>query len=290
MDSPIHGARRHRAWNPVVFAGFRRSLRGMDYDWSSLEELRSTYLDGTAGKADYWSGETLLAGYDVTFARRIAWKWHFVFQDLARLGWTPAPDCPVLDWGCGTGVAVREFLKAWPEAGRAGVKLFDRSPKAMRFASDAVSREFPGVNVSLGVPAEDGFILLLSHVLTELSDPALAELQKLAERASAVLWVEPGTSAASQRLVQAREKLRAIFHPVAPCMHCEGCGLLAPGHEQDWCHFFATPPSEVYTDGEWVRFGREMGIDLRSLPLSYLVLDRRAPASATSLPDGTVRV
>ncbi|RYD28903.1 MAG: hypothetical protein EOP86_22430, partial [Verrucomicrobiaceae bacterium] len=96
---------------------------------------------------------------------------------------------------------------------------------------------------------------------------------------------------ASQRLVQAREKLRATFHPVAPCTHCEGCGLLAPGHEQDWCHFFATPPSEVYTDGEWVRFGREMGIDLRSLPLSYLVLDRRAPASASSsLPDGTVRV
>ena len=42
-----------------------------------------------------------------------------------------------------------------------------------------------------------------------------------------------------------------------------------------WCHHFATPPPEVFTDGNWARFGAFAGIDLRSLPLSFLVLDRR---------------
>jgi ribosomal protein RSM22 (predicted rRNA methylase) len=115
----------------------------------------------------------------------------------------------------------------------------------------------------------------------------LAELLKLAGRASAVVWVEPGTSVASTQLVKARETLREQFHPIAPCLHRNRCGLLEAGHENDWCHFFAVPPNEVYTDRDWVQFGRIMGIDLRSLPLSYLVLDRRPPARR--LP-GTVRI
>lgn len=258
----------------------------MEYDWNSLDELRATYLEGTAGKVDYWTGETLLSGYDATFARRIAWKWHFVFGELARRGWTP-PGGAILDWGCGTGVAAREFLKEYEGAGQSGVWLHDRSPKAVRFATAAARSEFPSVNVNPGIPANDGFVLLLSHVLTELTDAALPELLKLVDRASAVIWVEPGTSAASKRLVQARESLREQFQIVAPCVHRETCGLLAARHEEDWCHFFASAPNEVYTDGDWVRFGREMGIDLRSLPLSFLVLDRRVPGP---LPEGTVRL
>jgi hypothetical protein len=42
----------------------------------------------------------------------------------------------------------------------------------------------------------------------------------------------------------------------------------------------------VFTDGNWARFGELAGVDLRSLPLSFLVLDRR-PAPA--LPAGAVR-
>lgn len=258
----------------------------MEYDWSSLDELRTTYLEGTAGQADYWSGDTLLSGYDATFARRIAWKWQFVFGELARLNWAP-PAGGIVDWGCGTGVAAREFLAAYEGAGQGGVWLHDRSSKAVRFAAAAVRREFSAVNVNLGVPTGEGFVLLISHVLTELGDAALADLLKVVERAAAVIWVEPGTSAASGRLVLAREKLRETFHPVAPCLHRERCGLLMPGHEQDWCHFFAPAPNEVYTDAEWVQFGRVMGIDLRSLPLSYLVLDRRIPAPR---PEGAVRL
>ena len=257
----------------------------MEYDWASLDELRTTYLEGTAGTGDYWASDALLSGYDVTFARRIAWKWHHVFRDLNRLGWSP-PAGALYDWGCGTGVAAREFLAAYPGAGLTAVSLHDRSRRAVGFASTAVRREFPNVVVTSGEPSGE-FTLVLSHVVTELNDSGFADLMKLAEKAAAVVWVEPGTSVASARLVKARERLKENFHPIAPCLHRGACGLLAAGHEKDWCHFFATPPPEVYTDRDWRQFGKIMGIDLRSLPLSYLVLDRRAPAAP--LP-GSVRI
>ncbi len=257
----------------------------MEYDWSSLDELRRTYLEGTAGQGDYWATDSLLSGYDVTFARRIAWKWHHVFRDLAGVGWTPPPGA-LYDWGCGTGVAGREVLRAFPDAGFTEIAFHDRSRRAVQFASQAARSEFPGLTVGTAEPTGP-FTLLLSHVLTELNEKSLAALLEVASRAAAVLWVEPGTSAAGSRLVQVRESLRETFHPVAPCLHRNRCGLLAEGHENDWCHFFATPPPEVYTDRDWVQFGRIMGIDLRSLPLSYLVLDRRVPAVA---PPGAVRV
>jgi len=257
----------------------------MEYDWSSLDELRTTYLEGTAGKGDYWATDELLRGYDVTFARRIAWKWHHVFRDLHRVSWNP-PAGAVYDWGCGTGVAVREFLTAFPDAGLHAVGLHDRSRRAVNFATAAVRREFPDLTVTNGEP-EGPFTLLISHVVTELPEAGIAELLKVAGRAAAIVWVEPGTSLASARLVKAREILRETFHPIAPCLHRHGCGLLAAGRERDWCHFFATPPPEVYTDRDWRQFGQIMGIDLRSLPLSYLVLDRRPPVDP---PGGAVRI
>jgi len=60
---------------------------------------------------------------------------------------------------------------------------------------------------------------------------------------------------------------------VAPCPHGGRCPALAD--EADWCHFFAPPPPEVFTDGEWVRTARAVGIDLRALPYAFLALERR---------------
>ena len=47
------------------------------------------------------------------------------------------------------------------------------------------------------------------------------------------------------------------------------------GRERDWCHHFAKVPSEIFQDSDWVRFGKEAGVDLRRLPYSFLVMDRR---------------
>ncbi|HTQ32123.1 MAG TPA: small ribosomal subunit Rsm22 family protein, partial [Opitutaceae bacterium] len=130
-------------------------------------------------------------------------------------------------------------------------------------------------------------LLVISHVLNELSAGARTGLLALVRRAAAVLWVEPGTHADSRALQQLREELRGEFRIVAPCTHEAACGLLAAGRERDWCHHFATPPPKIFSDGGWMKFGRRAGIDLRSAPYSFLVLDRRAAAAP---PAGLSRI
>ena len=51
--------------------------------------------------------------------------------------------------------------------------------------------------------------------------------------------------------------------------------MLTPERGRDWCHHFAEPPAFVHTTGEWGEIGRELGIDLRSLPYSFLALTGR---------------
>jgi ribosomal protein RSM22 (predicted rRNA methylase) len=80
----------------------------------------------------------------------------------------------------------------------------------------------------------------------------------------------------SRRLLEVRERLRPAFDLVAPCTHQAACPMLAADNATHWCHQFASPPPEVFTNSDWARFGRMAGIDLRSLPLSFLVLDKRS--------------
>jgi ribosomal protein RSM22 (predicted rRNA methylase) len=102
-----------------------------------------------------------------------------------------------------------------------------------------------------------------------------------------VIWLEPGTFEASRALIAIRERLREQFNVVAPCTHQERCGILAPPNKRHWCHHFAAPPAAVFTDGNWARFAKMTGIDLRDLPLSFLVLDKRP---TPTLPAGATRV
>lgn len=251
-------------------------------DWAALERLRGGFLGEGPIRADYWRTPSELAAYDRFFARRIGWKWDAVLDEARACGFAPS-GATVLDWGCGTGVASRRLCAAFgPEAvGR--VLLFDRSPLAVRFALERLAEEAPGVPAAAwdggGLPP--GCVLLVSHVAGELDDDALGRLLALAAQAAAVVWVEPGTTAHARKLVAAREKLRERFAILAPCPHQEVCGILAPGHEADWCHFFAPPPREAFHDREWALFSRRLGIDLRALPTSFLVLARgEAPARA----------
>ena len=124
-------------------------------------------------------------------------------------------------------------------------------------------------------------------MLTELTPEQTAALVDLAATAECVIWVEPGTYEASLTLIAIRERLRSHFNLIAPCPQPGRCGILAPENERHWCHHFAAPPTEIYTDRGWARFANLLGIDLRDLPLSFLVLDRRAgparPAEAARL-------
>jgi SAM-dependent methyltransferase len=252
-------------------------------DWKALARLRAAFLDGTAGAQDYWRNERDLQSYDLTFGQRIRWKWLYVLNELNAHDWSP-PCGDVVDWGCGSGIAGRAFLEHFVQDQSSKLVLWDRSPLAMQFAARQAREAFPAVSVWLDKPPDRAFgTLLISHVLTELADGQIEELFALMAFAAAVIWVEPGTHEASRRLIAARERLRGAFQVVSPCTHQAVCGMLTPENERHWCHHFAPSPLEVFTNGNWARFAKLAGVDLRSLPLSFLVLDKRVPPQSDAV-------
>ncbi len=238
-----------------------------------LRRLRATFVafEDHGGEGEpYWEFPEELALYDETFARRIAWKWDAVLEELQLRKRLPSGRT-VVDWGCGTGVATRRFLTLGASTER--VFLFDHASAAAEFALARVRAEHPRVEARLGLPEEAPDVLLVSHVLDELDPETLESLLVLAERSAAVLWVEPGSRRTSRALGAVRERLGQALDVLAPCTHQAACGALA--NVDGWCHFFARAPQDVYTEGHWAELGRELGIDLRSLPYSFLALARR---------------
>jgi ribosomal protein RSM22 (predicted rRNA methylase) len=270
-------------------------------DLVRLKHLRSVLLSieeripGTPAPR-YWGFDQDLALYDRTFAERIGWKWRAVLGELSRRGFV-APDSGVLDYGCGTGVAAREWLASDVGAvhlgARARVRLWDRDSGARAFAKARVSHDHPKAKVDELVRAPsprdlEGQLLLVSHVLDELVEGQVDELIALARHAAAVVWVEPGSRITSRRLSEARDRLLDDFGVVAPCTHSERCGALRLDPERSWCHFFGEPAPEAFTEGHWAEFGRELGIDLRSLPYSFIALARKGAEAAVTVALGPV--
>lgn len=251
-----------------------------DVDWAALARLRAAYLESAPGTRlpDYWRTRAELDSYDRVLGERIGWKWDAVLAELDERGWRPAGDRHVLfDFGAGTGVAARRVV-SWLGADRvARVIAWERSPLARAFARERLAAEHPALLVE--TPEDDripvGAILLVSHVITELDERALTHLVSRAKHARALLWVEPGEHAASRRLIEIRETLRRALVPVAPCEHGEACGLAAPERARDWCHHFAPPPPEASRSRHWAEVSRRLGVDLRSLPTSFIVAAAR---------------
>ncbi|MCC6414896.1 MAG: hypothetical protein IT582_03180 [Opitutaceae bacterium] len=257
-------------------------------DWSALDRLRDGFLHGGAAAGPYWQSESALASYDLTYGERIGWKWDHVLRELALRGWSPPKNVTVLDWGCGSGVAGRRVIAHFGTDRFVTLQLWDHAPVAVDFAENQARLAFPTLHVEAVTPGflQDGGpigLLLISHVLNELSTDALAALRGLIARAQAVLWVEPGTSEVSRGLGAIRDAVKGEFNLVAPCTHQNACPMFQIAHERHWCHFFAPPPSEIFADSNWVKFGQRAGIDLRSLPYCFLALDRRPPSTAPGL-------
>lgn len=263
-------------------------------DWEILDRLRKTFLSDAKSAGPYWHTITDLECYNLTYGERIGWKWDAVLAELKQHGWTPPESTTILDWGCGSGVAGRRVIDFFDPANFTALRVHDHSELAMDFAEYHGRKLYPRLDVSR---ADTRFlrsnepigVLVLSHVINEIDEIARAELDELCARAQTILWVEPGTHEVSRALGGWREKLRATgLKAVAPCPHNAACGVLAAGNERHWCHFFASPPASLYADSDWVKFGQRAGIDLRSLPYSFLVLDRKpvrsalAPTSTTS--------
>jgi ribosomal protein RSM22 (predicted rRNA methylase) len=261
-------------------------------DWEVLDRLRQTFLATDKTPGPYWHTLTDLECYDFTFGERIGWKWDAVLRELQRRGWTPPIGSGVLDWGCGSGIAGRRVVDFFGRQNFSRLLLFDHSELAMDFAAHVAHAAFPALAVER---ASHRFLrenspiglLVISHVLNELDDVTRADLTGLIARSACVIWVEPGTHAISRALLRWREESQqAGFNLIAPCTHQSACGLLAVNNERHWCHHFAPPPAGIQADSGWVRFGQRAGIDLRALPYSFLVLDRR-PATT---PAGVSRI
>jgi hypothetical protein len=269
-------------------------------DLAILAALRDGYVarseNGLLGPLErVWSGERELALYDAVFGARIGWKWDAVLREIRQRSIVP-PRGTILDWGAGTGVAARAWLREFGASG-ARVLLHDHAAAARAHAARALRAEHPAAEVvELEAPPDAPVdVLLASHVISELDEPAFDELLELASRARFVAWVEPGAKPIARRLVAARERLARVLVPLAPCPHDGACPLHDAGRAKDWCHHVAAPPQVAFTTRLWAQVARELAIDLRSLAYSFVVLGRgprRAPAPprlcSLSAPQGRV--
>lgn len=269
-----------------------------ELDWPALDRLRQRFLSGSASSEPYWQSPADLASYDLTYGERIGWKWDHVLRELQLRGFRPRSR-DVFDWGCGSGIASRRVIEFFGAENFDTLTVWDHSPLACDYAASTARAAFPALRVAeataslLNSDTPIG-LLVISHVLNELPPEALAALRALLPRAEAVLWVEPGTHDVSRQLGRFRDDLRATFRIVAPCTHELGCPMFAEGNERHWCHFFAPPPSEIYADSNWVKFGQRAGIDLRSLPYAFIALEKswegRPPArNSTVATDPTAQ-
>ncbi len=247
-------------------------------DWKALDRLRARFLDGGVADGPYWTSSTELADYDATYGERIGWKWDAVIAELYLRQWAPRGGT-LLDWGCGSGVAGRRVAESFGPERFDALLLWDHSPLAVDYAKKAAQAKFPelhvrGATTEYLAGREPIGLLVISHILNELSPSSLAELRALMTRASAVVWTEPGTREASRALGALRDEWAREFGLVAPCTHGNPCPLLNEDNQRHWCHHFASPPVGIFADSDWVKFGQRAGIDLRSIPYSFVALDR----------------
>jgi len=257
-----------------------------DLNWSILDRLRDGFLHEAAPASQYWRSHDDLAHYDFTFGARIGWKWDHVLGELSRRGWQP-PLGTTLDWGCGSGVAHRRVISQWPDllGENTAVRVWDHSVFSRNYSIDRLRASHPAADVASWDNRSPATLLVVSHVLNELNEAGQNALAAQIDQAQAVIWLEPGTSSVANALVEWRQRLLPKFRAVYPCPHQGACGLLKPENARHWCHHFAAPPSWIFADSNWVKFGKQAGIDLRSLPYSALVLERsEGPESAPQTP------
>ena len=256
-------------------------------------EFESRGIDDAA--PDYWQSAHDLELYEESLGERIGWKWEAVLDELAArgllAGFVP-PGTALLDWGCGAGVASRTLLRRVDAHAIPRVHLWDRSRLARDHAATRIETRAPSVEVVRESRAPESWtgLLLISHVLDELDDEGVRALLRLAGAAAGVLWVEPGSRRTSRRLSELRAELLATHRALAPCLHQAACGMLAEGNERHWCHLFGSVPRAAFTSPKWAQLKSELSLDLRSLPYSFLALQRNDLAGDASTPTATSRV
>ncbi len=256
-------------------------------EWETLNRLRNEFLNASGNVGLYWNSAADLAQYHHYFAARIGWKWDAAIAQAKQVGWS-LDSSTILDWGCGTGIATLRVLEAFGIENVDEVVLWDHSSTATSFAQTMIQEKYPDLKVSIAGNLSNldltDTLSLASHVLNELSLSDRESLTDLFAQSRQIFWVEPGSYASSRLLLEQREGLREQFYPVAPCICAFPCPMNLEENRNHWCHFFAKPPIEAFTESRWAQFAKMMEIDLRSLPYSFLVMDSKklpAPSDLT---------
>lgn len=245
-------------------------------NWSKIQILRGHYHSlGQDGSEDYWNDLELIESYDKVLGERIAWKWDAVLSRLYDLISISNP-ISVLDWGCGTAAASRKFYQFFGED-VSSIKLHDRSPKVSAYAKKRLSSEVKNCDVYIadGISTEKSDVALLSHVINEFDDRKLSELINRLRGHELIIWLEPGTHRESRKLMKVRAELIDQYEVIAPCSHQSTCPMQAQENESHWCHFFAKPPAMAFQSPHWAEAKKQLGIDLRSLPTSFLCFRKK---------------
>jgi len=260
-------------------------------NWQKIQGLRKHYLSlGQAGSKDYWNDLELIESYDKVLGERIAWKWSAVLNQVKdRISFTTSVS--VLDWGCGTAVASRKFYEYFGET-IVSINLHDRSRKVANYASKRLAAEVKDCNISIldSMPAEKSTVALLSHVINEFDEKDLDRLVHSLRGHELIIWLEPGTHRESRRLNHVRAELLDEYEVIAPCSHQSKCPMQQEEHSSHWCHFFARPPAEAFQSQLWAEAKKHLGIDLRSLPTSFLCLMRKEGTGVVSTSSDSAAV
>ncbi|MFM8315076.1 MAG: small ribosomal subunit Rsm22 family protein [Deltaproteobacteria bacterium] len=251
------------------------------FQWSELIRLRSRFLsEDIEGGSDYWTSFEVLEAYHHTFAQRIGWKWDAVMREISNKGaMSTLSKINLLDYGCGTGIAAEKIIGILGQDRVEKIFLWDRSTVALKYSCERLTQLYPNLKIVSCSRLEDATeanVVVLSHILNEIEKSELETLKHAISKSEWVVWVEPGTRETSQRLIQIRKLMLPEFQVLAPCPHQLECGMMNSENMKHWCHFFAAPPGQVFTSSFWAEFGKKMKIDLRSLPTSFLCLNKRS--------------
>lgn len=265
-----------------------------NHDWQKLVQMRSAYLGEKA--QTLWSDARSLQLYDQFFGRRISDKWLTALRLVSERGgsnlfldWAKNLSAPVQvwDWGCGTGRASRTFLEYLNFRGPLELVLTDKLPLVEDWAWDQVKSSFEYVKRIPSAKIDiSNFVLLVSHVLNELTSSQAGALSDVASRAEWIFWVENGSKATSRHLALVRNKIRHTHEILAPCLGQGTCQAVEGKPHSHWCHFFANPTGQYFIDPVWADFSKNLGVDLRSIPFSFFVARRKQTVHQELIEEG----
>lgn len=274
------------------------------------------------GVEKYWGSgsnpDNLRMAYVLAFMPPNAMRVASVWEELLRYGWKPQATgrLKLTEWGAGPGagaygLVLAEALSAEVQNRAArdfDVRLVEQDRKTLelgtRWLQTATNAAVSGIHGKIDLaqglteslpPATrsrydvflSSFFLNEFHASPEqIARALLAEWERWMEPGGVAILVEPALKAQSRRLLEIRAELlklcaadrRLGYSVLLPCLGSQACGALA--NPDDWCHEEVT----WWRPDVLVRLDRMTGLNRKTLPFSYLVIQKANADIRQALP------